>query len=106
MFGKPEWFGEQRIGWGLRPKAWQGWVYAAAWMGAIGMPFIGLISRRQGPEALFWLVVSTGLLLWDIAGIRKGVRSSSDADVLYIGEEGECCQNQLASRKFHFQLRK
>ena len=29
MIGKPEWFTYRVLGWGLRPKTWQGWAYVA-----------------------------------------------------------------------------
>ena len=31
MFGKPQWFREKKLGWGLTPVTWQGWVYALVW---------------------------------------------------------------------------
>jgi uncharacterized membrane protein YeiH len=95
MFGKPQWFREKAVGWGLHPQAWQGWMYAAAWMAAIVVPFAGLVSRRQAPEALVWLAAAVGLLVWDVAGIRRSIRGSQVHDVLYIDEDGECCSSRV-----------
>ncbi len=35
FIGSPDWFGHKIIGWGLRPKTWQGWLYMAILVTAI-----------------------------------------------------------------------
>ncbi|MGE0759767.1 MAG: hypothetical protein AB7F89_18025 [Pirellulaceae bacterium] len=90
MFGKPEWFRERASGWGVRPIRWHGWLYGAGWIGAIAAPFVLLVARHQAPEALIWLVASLGLFSWDVAALRRAVRSTPGREVLYIGDDGEC----------------
>src|SRR5688572_12082933 len=99
MFGKPEWFREKTRGWGLQPTKWQGWLYSLAWMTALGMPFVGLIARRQVPEALVWLTVISGLMAWDVRGIRGSIRATAGRDVLYIGDDEGADQRVAAKRQ-------
>jgi hypothetical protein len=35
MTQKRSWFGPKRIGWGLRPQTWQGWLITLALVGVI-----------------------------------------------------------------------
>ena len=90
MFGKAEWFRSKASGFGLHPVTWRGWAYTLAWSAVVGAPFIGLMARHQGPEAFVWLLVSFGLLGWDVRGIRRGLAASTEQRVLYINEEGAC----------------
>src|SRR5207237_1611177 len=55
MFGKPQWFRAKTFGWGLVPVAWQGWIYTAGWVTAIGLPFLLLIGRHPALEAMAWM---------------------------------------------------
>jgi hypothetical protein len=32
--GRP-WFGPKRIGWGIRPQTWQGWLVTAVFVAAV-----------------------------------------------------------------------
>ena len=105
MFGKPEWFRTKVVGWGLQPRVWQGWAYSLAWMAATAMPFVALISRRQVPEACIWLLLTGGMLIWDVANIRQAVENSLGDEVLYIGDDGECCKMRMAARSADFQAR-
>lgn len=29
------WFGDKRVGWGLRPQTWQGWLITAAFVAVV-----------------------------------------------------------------------
>ena len=75
MFGKPHWFRAKSFGWGLVPIRWQGWVYSAAWIAAIGLPFVLLLLRHQPLEAAAWLSLSVGALTYDVWQILGVVRS-------------------------------
>jgi hypothetical protein len=98
MFGKAEWFRPKATGFGLHPVTWRGWLYALAWGAVIGTPFIGLMARHQGPEAVVWLLAALGMLSWDVRGIRRGFADSNDQKVLYIGEDGACQSLAAAGR--------
>mgnify|MGYP006969599056 CR=1 FL=1 len=62
MFGNPAWFEPKKVGWGLTPVTWQGWVYTAAWVGVLTIPFTALMLVQQFPEAFAWLVLGIGAL--------------------------------------------
>src|SRR5687768_12038848 len=94
MFGKSQWFRSSTIGFGLKPITWRGWAYSLVWGAVIGLPFMALLARHQGPEALIWLTASLGLLAWDVRGLRRDL-SGDKQPVLFIGEDG--CSEQLAA---------
>lgn len=89
MFGKPHWFREKQLGWGLVPIRWQGWAYTAAWAAAIGLPFILLVDRHQGLEAIVWMAASLGVLVWDVREILKAMRAVPQEEPMYIGPEDD-----------------
>jgi hypothetical protein len=66
MFGNPQWFRLKAIGFGLIPVQWQGWAYAAGWVGSIGLPFWLLVTRHQSLEALLWLTLAICALAHDV----------------------------------------
>lgn len=103
MFGKPDWFKEKRIGWGITPICRQGWGYTAVWVGVLTMPFVLLISQHLVFESLVWLAAAMGALVWDVRQILAAMRPA-DEDVLYI-EETETVSEQFATRNFDFRLR-
>ncbi len=109
MFAKPHWFRKKRVGWGLVPVTWQGWVYALVWLLVLCLPFVWLVGRQLAPEALIWLVAAGGLLLWEVRQIRRAMRPPVDSaetagDVVYIGDD-EAPPDHLATRKFDLHLR-
>lgn len=75
MFGKPNWFRAKRIGWGLIPIRWQGWVYSAGWVGAIGLPFVLLMLRHQPLEATAWLGLAVSTLTYDVWQILRALNA-------------------------------
>ena len=79
MLGNPQWFRPKAIGFGLVPVRWQGWVYTAAWIGTIGLPFWLLNARHQSLEALAWLTLATGTLAHDVWKIWSEVRKPPQA---------------------------
>lgn len=87
MFGKPQWFKEKTVGWGLHPVTWQGWVYTLIWAGVLVIPFVALLMMRREAEAAVWLAASAGALLWDVHEIVQQVRKLP-REVLYIDEHG------------------
>jgi len=94
MFGKASWFREKRIGWGLTPVTWQGWVYTLVWTAVLLVPFYALILRGQVVESLIWMAAAILLLIWDVWQIIRAGRAApsdttpdSHSDVLYIGDD-------------------
>ena len=82
MFGKPGWFRQKTVGWGLRPVSWKGWLYAVVWAGVISVPFIGLLANHLLFESLVWVVVMMVALLWDVQQVRR------DMDTAHQDERG------------------
>jgi hypothetical protein len=66
MIGKPEWFTYRKMGWGITPKTWQGWVYIAA---------VTAVTFTIGKMPLFQayrlpiLLTFCGLVLLDVGAI-------------------------------------
>jgi hypothetical protein len=91
MFGKPEWFRDRKIGWGLTPISWQGWLYTAVWGAVIAAPFALLISRENPLGAGVWLTASILAIVWDVHQIKRARRTPTAAagkePALYIGDE-------------------
>lgn len=113
MFGNPDWFRPKTRGWGLTPIRWQGWAYALAWMGVIGLPFIGMVWGGMAPQALVWLAVMTGGLVYDVRDLRRQMQRASfqsaapvaaEKDVLYIGDS-EAGTRPLATRNYSFKIK-
>ena len=74
MFGKPQWFRAKRIGWGLVPIHWQGWLYAACWVAGISLPFMLLLARHQPLEAAAWLALAISAVTYDVWQILRAIR--------------------------------
>lgn len=114
MFGNPAWFRPKTVGWGLTPISWQGWAYALAWIGVIGLPFVGMLWGEMAPQALVWLGVMTGGLIYDVREIRRQMQRASfqaasppiaaDKDVLYIGDS-DASTRPLATRNYSLKLK-
>ena len=111
MFGKPQWFRPKSIGFGVVPVSWQGWLYTGGWLGAVGLPFLLLLSRWQPLEAGAWLVLSLGALSYDVWQIRRALLTpvasappKTDDNVLYIldSQPGQ----QAATRNYNLQVRR
>lgn len=99
MFGKPNWFKEKQVGWGVTPVSWQGWSYAVIWGVAIALPFILLISSHKVPEAFVWLAVSGGLLVWDVRQVLTVIKHEQKED-LFVIDENETESGRLATKKY------
>jgi len=117
MFGKPQWFRPKAFGWGLVPITWQGWTYTAAWAGAIGLPFVLLVGRHQGLEAMAWLGLSAGAMAYEARQLLRsfgvspaaspaaaGGVTKSDDNVLYIADSRP--GQGVATRNYHLQVRR
>lgn len=109
MFGKPQWFREKKLGWGLTPVTWQGWVYALVWAAVLVVPFLILIflpiDGHAGRmwEAGVWLIVSIGAMILDVKGILKAIRKSEDdANLLYIGDEN--AESHVTTRNYDLHI--
>ncbi|MBP85214.1 MAG: hypothetical protein CMJ64_00615 [Planctomycetaceae bacterium] len=106
MFGKPEWFKEKQIGWGLTPICWQGWLYAATWLAVISIPFIALVLNSLVIESFIWMTASLVAITLDTGAVLKAMkRTETEEDVLYI-DEGETVSEEFATRNYDFRLRR
>ncbi len=113
MFGKPHWFRPKKVGWGLVPVSWQGWLYTGGWTGAIAVPFFLLLSRYQPLEAMAWMALSVGALFYDVWHIRRamfappqsagGSPAKPEDNVLYILDSQP--GHQAATRNYNLQVR-
>lgn len=105
MFGKPEWFKERQLGWGLTPIAWQGWVYVVLWLAIIVLPFLFFAASGRGIESFIWITASLVTAGLDVRWILRGMNESEAEDVLYI-DENETASQQMATRHYDLQLRR
>ena len=87
MFGKPQWFKRKKIGWGLTPVSWQGWLYTAVWSAVLLLPMLALVVRNQAPEAVIWLICSSVALVWDVRQTMQEMEREERKHLLFIGEE-------------------
>ena len=104
MFGNPSWFRAKRVGWGLVPVSWQGWVYTVVWSGALVLPFLILLSIARVPEALIWLTASIAALCWDVAQVRREMEKRVDVEVEFVDEPSHEASH-IATRHFDLRLR-
>lgn len=101
MFGKPEWFVPKKIGWGLRPVTWQGWVYALAWATVIVLPFNILLFTRGWIEAVIWMAVMLAWIVFDVYLILKAIKArEEEREVLRIMDEEETRREEATTSKF------
>jgi len=111
MFGKPEWFRKKKVGWGLTPITWQGWVYTFTWAIVMVAPFLALLATRGAPEAGLWLTGSVAFLMWDVRKILQVMRgdvapeASADDDMLYITNDDND-PSSLATRNYDMHVRR
>ena len=105
MFGKPEWFCEKKVSWQFKPACWQGWVYSIVWLGIMVLPALCLMAASRGPEALIWLIVTAGYLVWDLRKVlRREATAGSPEDVLYITDDES--PSAVVTRNYELQLRR
>jgi hypothetical protein len=66
MIGKPEWFKYRKLGWGIAPKTWQGWVYTAILALVIGFTMAIAVNEAIRP----WVfAIVFGIVVLDIIHI-------------------------------------
>jgi len=111
MFGKSDWFCTKRVGWGVRPVCWQGWLYAVVWAAVIGMPFIGLMLSNLWFEALIWTAIMMGALVWDVRQVRRELETPHHSleeplDVLFIDENTVPDPAYFATRSYDLHARR
>jgi hypothetical protein len=104
MFGKPEWFGEKRVAWHFQPVCWQGWAYTLAWLCVLILPILCLLATSRVPEALVWLMIAGGYMLWDVRQVARSKTSPSpEEDVLYITDDDAA---PLRTANYELELRR
>jgi hypothetical protein len=108
MFGKPEWFKDRKVGWGLTPIMWQGWIYTLVWGAAIAGPFILLMSRENPMGAGVWMLATMSGLVWDVWQIKRArnlppVATRKKEPILYIGDDNA---TELSTKNLDMQLRR
>ncbi len=109
MFGKPHWFRPKKIGWGLTPITWQGWVYTLVWACLIAgvfnlLLFVTIDGRAlRIPEACIWLAVSIGALIWETRGILKAIRAAEDDKRYFIGDDDG--ESHVTTRNYDLHVR-
>jgi hypothetical protein len=111
MFGKSAWFRTKRVGWGVRPVCWQGWLYAVLWVAVIGLPFIGLMLSDLWFESLIWTAVMMGALVWDVRQVRRALETPASSleepvDVLFIDENTAPDPAYFATRSYDLHARR
>ncbi len=110
MFGKPDWFRTKKIGWGLRPVAWQGWCYALAWAAVICVPFVALLANHLLVQSLIWVIVMMFAMLWDVQQVIRGMQEPTaqqvDEDLLIINDDTEPEPNSFATRSYDLHVRR
>ncbi len=105
MFGRPEWFGEKSVAWRLKPICWQGWTYAVVWLGVLALPIFCLLATSRVTEALIWLVVAGGTMVWDTRQMLRSNRAkTAEQDVLYITADDD--DAPLGTQNYEFQVRR
>ncbi|NTV23700.1 MAG: hypothetical protein HGA85_04970 [Nanoarchaeota archaeon] len=75
MIGKPEWFKYRIFGWGISPKTWQGWIYAAIVAFAIGLVTSSTLTAAVKPW-VFGIVF--GVIILDVIHIMMQMPKKSD----------------------------
>ena len=59
LHAKP-WFGPKRLGWGLRPVTWQGWLVTAVFVAAVILT--GFLAGKPA-ERIPWLILEFAVFL-------------------------------------------
>lgn len=75
MIGRPEWFTYRLMGWGIRPRTWQGWVYLGAFLALFALA----AQLPAGSATRSWsLGVLTALLVLDAVFIMSRMGAHHD----------------------------
>lgn len=111
MFGKSAWFRTKKVGWGIRPVCWQGWLYVGLWAAVIGLPFVALMVSQLWFESLIWAAIMMGALVWDVRQVRCELDAPPQAleepvDVLFIDENTAPDPAYFATRSYDLHARR
>lgn len=71
MFAKPNWFCTKECGRRVSPADWRGWLYLAGLAAIALLPLVVLLGRRQGLEALIWLMAVAAFAAYDLWHVRR-----------------------------------
>lgn len=80
MFGKPHWFKPRRLGWGLTPVAWQGWVYVLVWTAVLLGPYLCLLYVTGLWPASVLELFLIALLVVDTWDILRAIKRDDRGD--------------------------
>ncbi len=104
MFGNSEWFADstnQRI---LRPAEKNGWIYYGAWLAAIALPTMILLTVGI-PQAIFWMAISSVGFVWDYRRTLSNKRETQAYDKLFfIGDEQEVVDAQTTGETAEYEI--
>jgi hypothetical protein len=106
MFGKPEWFREKKIGWGLDPISWQGWVYVFLWVNVLIVPFTVLLTRNQPLEAGVWIVTILAFMLREVYVMKRALAEKADSPEQTANDQGSPPVDCIETRNFDLERRR
>jgi hypothetical protein len=85
MFGKPEWFANQKGKLGFRPVHWKGWAYFGSFGAAVLVPSSAMLVTGKWIEAGVWSVLSASTFAFDwIKTRRRASKEYELANLFYI----------------------
>lgn len=67
MFGRPEWFTYRTLGWGIKAKTWQGWVYMGLFLALlIGPNYLPIDDHLKSliRATVFGLFLTDVIIIW------------------------------------------
>ena len=101
MFVKPEWFHGSSLSVLPGPRLLQGWAFYALCLLGIVVPTLGLVARNQIlPEALIWLLFSTGACWLEFRNLNRQLREQKARRQLLVIDESAAATIQTG----HYEL--
>ena len=81
-------------------------AHAAACTGVMALPFCALVVQGLVPEALIWLLVTGGCLVWDVRRVRKAMTAGQASPDVEFLDEPRHGKSTLCTRDFRMRLRR
>jgi hypothetical protein len=97
---KPEWFVRRRIGFGVRPVTWQGWLITLV---ALATAIVGYVTLKKSAGDIAIACVALAYLLIALAsGGTKRPNTKSDVDDEVVAtQDGPCNIGAASNRDDH-----